>query len=105
MRGNLPAPDGLAGGGASAVLRGWSVVPLRPAPRALHPLPPPANAAHGEYSDRLLGQKGRVLPIAPDAEGPRRHAPAGVLPEIAHGDEIVPGIHQGKRIAHPRQHS
>jgi hypothetical protein len=24
-----------------------------PAPRALHPLPPPANAAHAEYSDRL----------------------------------------------------
>ena len=28
---------------------------LRPAPRALHPLPLPANAAHAEYSDRLLG--------------------------------------------------
>src|SRR6266404_4501130 len=55
MRGNLPGPEGLAGRGASAALHGWSVVPLRPAPRALHPLPLPANAAHAEYSDRLPG--------------------------------------------------
>jgi len=56
MRGNLPGPEGLAGhfaraqplylavradlcAGASAALHGWSVVPLRPAPCAWHPLP------------------------------------------------------------------
>ncbi|MDB6085030.1 MAG: hypothetical protein JWN43_2911 [Gammaproteobacteria bacterium] len=31
------------------------------APRALHPLPRPANAAHAEYSDRLLTVLGRFL--------------------------------------------
>src|ERR1700737_2100003 len=56
MRGNLPGPEGLARRGASAALRGLSVVPPRPAPRALHPLPLLANAAHAEYSDRLLGR-------------------------------------------------
>src|SRR5258707_3503129 len=78
MRGNLPGPFGLAGRGASAALRGWSVVPLRPAPRALHPLPAhypmarakpnciariygPANAAHGKYSDRLPGPRTFLL--------------------------------------------
>jgi hypothetical protein len=55
MREKLPASKGLAARGTSAVLHGWSVVPPRPAPRALHPLPLPANAAHAEYSDRLLG--------------------------------------------------
>ncbi len=30
--------------------------PPRPAPRALHPLPRRANAAHAEYSDRLQAQ-------------------------------------------------
>src|SRR5882724_6539339 len=55
MRGNLPGPEGLAGREASAALHGLPVVPPRAAPRALHPLPLPANAAHAEYSDRLLG--------------------------------------------------
>src|SRR5882762_9281656 len=32
----------------------WPWSPPRPAPRALHPLPRAANAAHAEYSDRLL---------------------------------------------------
>ena len=54
MKRNLPGPCGLAGGGASAALRGLAVAPLRPAPRALHPLPLPANAAHADHSDRLL---------------------------------------------------
>ena len=54
MKRNLQGYEGLAGRGASAALRGLAVVPLRPAPRALHPLPLPANAAHAEYSDRLL---------------------------------------------------
>jgi len=35
MREKLPAPNGLAGTGASAALHGWSVVPPRPAPRAV----------------------------------------------------------------------
>ncbi len=56
MRENLPGPCGLAGKGASAALRGWAVGPPRPAPRALHPLPFPANAAHAGKSDRLLSQ-------------------------------------------------
>src|SRR5216683_3106166 len=55
MRGNLPGPEGLARRGASAALHGLPVVPPRAAPRALHPLPLLANAAHAEYSDRLLG--------------------------------------------------
>src|SRR5258708_26490183 len=54
MRGNLPGPEGLAGRGASAALHGLPVVPPRAAPRALHPLPLLANAAHAEFSDRLL---------------------------------------------------
>src|SRR5579859_5694042 len=71
MRGNLPGPEGLARRGASAALHGLPVVPPRAAPRALHPLPCTdpmlwakpnctsrihglANAAHAEYSDRLL---------------------------------------------------
>jgi len=80
MREKLPAPKELAGRGASAALHGWSVVPPRPAPRALHPLPLPANAAHAEYSDRLLsyGRVGtrvsvvarRVVPSA-GASGPQ----------------------------------
>src|SRR5258708_23989137 len=89
MRGNLPGPEGLAGRGASAALHGLPVVPPRAAPRALHPLPLPANAAHAEYSDRLLGvfnmskilalaglrcQKGRGFKVhAPDTGvGPRQ---------------------------------
>src|ERR1019366_5823485 len=66
LRGNLPAPEGLAGRGAAAALRGLTVLPLRPAPRALHPLPLPANAAHAEYSDRLLvapSAAGRIGPV------------------------------------------
>jgi hypothetical protein len=51
MKRNLSAPEGLAGRGASAALRVFTLVS---AP-ALHPLPLPANAAHAEYSDRLLG--------------------------------------------------
>src|SRR6202795_4824096 len=71
MRGNLPGPEGLARhfaraqslylavpmdlcAGASAALHGLPVVPPRAAPRALHPLPLLANAAHAKYSDRLL---------------------------------------------------
>src|ERR1700722_16973451 len=42
MKANPSAPEGLALQGASAALRG------------LHPLPCRANAAHAEYSDRLL---------------------------------------------------
>src|SRR6267154_2840531 len=42
MRGNLPGPEGLARRGASAALHG------------LQPLPLLANAAHADYSDRLL---------------------------------------------------
>src|SRR5882762_11355443 len=42
MKANPSGPEGLALQGASAVLRG------------LHPLPCRANAAHAEYSDRLL---------------------------------------------------
>jgi hypothetical protein len=54
MRGNLPGPEGLARRGASAALHGLPVVPPWAAPRALHPLPLLANAAHAKYSDRLL---------------------------------------------------
>src|ERR1019366_4607995 len=41
--------------GASAALHGLSIVSTMDKPRALHPLPLPANAAHVNYSDRLLG--------------------------------------------------
>jgi hypothetical protein len=40
--------------GVCGVARLGRGVQPRPAPRALHPLPLPANAAHAEYSDRLL---------------------------------------------------
>jgi hypothetical protein len=50
MKANPSAPEGLALEGASAVLRG------------LHPLPCRANAAHAEYSDRLLGSRVAALP-------------------------------------------
>jgi hypothetical protein len=62
MKRNLPGPEGLAAGGASAVLRGLTVGPPRPAPRALHPLPRAANAAYAEFSDRLMGPRVTALP-------------------------------------------
>jgi hypothetical protein len=55
VKANPSGPERLAMRGASAALHGLSVVPLRTAPRALHPLPRMANAAHVEYSDRLQG--------------------------------------------------
>src|SRR5208283_6067794 len=54
MKANPSGPEGLALQGPSAALRGLAVDQPRPAPRALHPPPCRANAAHAEYSDRLL---------------------------------------------------
>jgi hypothetical protein len=68
--------------GASAALHGLPVVPPRAAPRALHPFPRTdpmlwakpnciariyglANAAHAEYSDRLLVTAGPGSPTDP----------------------------------------
>ncbi len=53
--GKRPLPKGWQGEGR---LRCCAACPWNPpptAPRALHPLPLPANAAHAEYSDRLQG--------------------------------------------------
>jgi len=54
MKANPSAPEGLALEGASAVLRGLPVESTTACAARLHPLPCRANAAHAEYSDRLL---------------------------------------------------
>ena len=61
MKRNLQGYEGLAGGRASAALRGLAVVPATAAPRALHPLRRPANAAHADYSDRLPVRRSHIL--------------------------------------------
>jgi len=57
MRGNLPGPEGV--GKERGRLRRCSLVhsyPLWACARALHPLPLLANAAHADYSHRLLAR-------------------------------------------------
>src|SRR5450755_1815603 len=101
MRGNLPGPFGLAGRGASAALRGLPVEPPRPAPRALHPLPRQANAAHAEYSDRLLGLP-LIMPNSNDVvlEGvdlAKDFIQGGVRLQVLRGASIT--VRSGERIA------
>src|SRR5450755_1921297 len=58
MRGNLPGPCGLAGRGASAALRGWSVVPATAGAARLASAPSPSQRG----SRGLLRQAPRPMP-------------------------------------------
>jgi len=89
MRGNLPGPEGWQGRlhvrnrcalaaptdpsrGRSAALHGLSIVSTMDRAARLQPLPLLANAAHAEYSDRLLLTK---VPLQRQTFSRRSRAP------------------------------
>jgi hypothetical protein len=75
VKANPSGPEGWLWKGRLRRCAAWAWNQPRPAPRALHPLPYRANAAHVEYSDRLLTARSdrRRLRQRP-ASGSRRDA-------------------------------